>query len=106
MTTTNWTQDEIDALMHERDAAVDDAAAARLLWRGSEAACAQMHAERDEALAILQDLVTLQDSPSDRYPLDESTESVNVRVDDLTRMKLVQYLDAIDRARKLVGGES
>lgn len=43
---------------------VDDAAAARLLWRQSEAACAQAHAERDaaikerdEALAVLQDLV-------------------------------------------------
>jgi hypothetical protein len=125
---------------------VDDATAARLLWRQSEAACAKMHAERDaaqqmvtemrailldrareqaakargevsglsgrwcltserdEALAILQDLVTLQDSPSDRYQIDESTESINFRVDDLIRMKLVQYLDAMDRARKLVGG--
>jgi hypothetical protein len=42
---------------------VDDAEAARLLWRQSEAACAQMHAqrdaairERDEALAILRGL--------------------------------------------------
>jgi hypothetical protein len=29
---------------------VDDAAAARLLWRQSEAACAKMHAERDAAI--------------------------------------------------------
>jgi hypothetical protein len=29
---------------------VDDAEAARLLWRQSEAACAQMHAERDAAI--------------------------------------------------------
>ena len=30
---------------------VDDAAAARILWRQSEAACAQMHAQRDAAIA-------------------------------------------------------
>jgi hypothetical protein len=106
VTTTDWTQDEINALMSERDAAVDDAAAARLLWRQSEAACAQMHAQRDEALSILRDLVTLQDSPSDRYNIDESTESVNVEVGDLTRLKIGQYVAIIDRARKLLGGES
>jgi hypothetical protein len=127
VTTTNWTQDEIDALMAERDAAikerdyygkeldkatgmvemhVDDAAAARLLWRQSEAACALMHAQRDEALSILRDLVTLQDSPSDRYKIDESTQSVEVEVGDLTRLKIGQYVAIIDRARKLLGGES
>ena len=175
MTTTDWTQDEINALMAQRDEAlaraekaearereigeeldkatgmvemhVDDAAAARLLWRQSEAACAKMHAERDaaqqmvtemrailldrareqaakargevsglsgrwcltserdEALAILQDLVILQDSPSDRrYKIDESTKSVNVEVGDLTRLKVGQYVAIIDRARKLLGG--
>jgi len=81
---------------------VDDAEAARLLWRQSEAACAQMHAQRDEALSILRDLVTLQDSPSDRYKIDESTKSVNVEVGDLTRLKVGQYVALIDRARKLV----
>lgn len=78
MTTTDWTQDEINALMSERDAAlaraekaearereigeeldkatgmvemhVDDAEAARMLWRKSEGACALMHAERDAAI--------------------------------------------------------
>lgn len=60
--------------------------------------------ERDEALAILQDLVTLQDSPSDQYKIDESTESVNVKVDDLTRLKVGQYVAIIARARKLLGG--
>lgn len=84
MTTTDWTQDEINALMSERDAAlaraekaearereigeeldkatgmvemyVDDAAAARLLWRQSEAACAKMHAERDAAQQMVTEM--------------------------------------------------
>jgi hypothetical protein len=62
--------------------------------------------DRDEALAILRDLVTLQDSPSDRYKIDESTQSVEVEIGDITRLKIVQYVAAIDRARKLLGGES
>jgi len=84
VTTTDWTQDEINALMSERDAAlaraekaearereigeeldkatgmvemyVDDAAAARLLWRQSEAACAKMHAERDAAQQMVTEM--------------------------------------------------
>lgn len=84
MTTTDWTQDEINALMAQRDEAlaraekaearereigeeldkatgmvemhVDDAAAARLLWRQSEAACAQMHAQRDAAQQMVTEL--------------------------------------------------
>jgi hypothetical protein len=88
VTTTDWTQEElqeeIDALMSERDAAlaraekaearereigeeldkstgmvelhVDDAAAARLLWRQSEAACAQMRAERDAAQQMVTEM--------------------------------------------------
>ena len=35
---------------------VDDAAAARLLWRQSEAACAQMHAERDAAQQMVTEM--------------------------------------------------
>jgi hypothetical protein len=79
VTTTDWTQDEIDDLMAELDAALADAEAARLLWRQSEAACAQMHAQRDEALAILRELVR------------DSADSGCVSV-------------AMGRARKLVGG--
>jgi hypothetical protein len=84
VTTTDWTQDEINALMAQRDEAlaraekaearereigeeldkatgmvemhVDDAAAARLLWRQSEAACAQMHAQRDAAQQMVTEL--------------------------------------------------
>ena len=84
MTTTDWTQDEINALMAQRDEAlaraekaearereigeeldkatgmvemhVDDAAAARLLWRQSEAACAQMHAQRDAAQQMVTEM--------------------------------------------------
>jgi len=124
VTTTDWTQDEINALMSERDAAlaraekaearereigeeldkatgmvemyVDDAAAARLLWRGSEAACAQMHAERDEAQQMVAELrgalADIADS-EDEHGVPSSREWMQRRAQD-----------ALDRARKLVGG--
>ena len=100
MTTTDWTQDEINALMSERDAAVDDAAAARLLWRGSEAACAQMHAERDAARRMVLELrgalADIADS-EDEHGVPSSREWMQRRAQD-----------ALDRARarKLLGGES
>ncbi len=71
--------EELDKATGMVEMHVDDAAAARLLWRQSEAACAQMHAERDEALAILRELVR------------DSADSGCVSV-------------ALGRARKLVGG--
>jgi hypothetical protein len=70
---------------------VDDAAAARLLWRGAWTACAQRHAERDaairerdEALAILRAFISADDG-ADSY-------------------RVLRISDAMDRARKLVGG--
>jgi hypothetical protein len=69
----------------------------------AEARSRDLASERDEALAILLDLVTMQDAPSDRYKIDESTKSVNVEVGDLTRLKVGQYIAIVDRARKLVG---
>ena len=90
----------IASLTIQRDAAE---ALAREAKRDLDAVVDVLASERDEALAILLDLVTMQDAPSDRYKIDESTKSVNVEVGDLTRLKVGQYIAIVDRARKLVG---
>jgi hypothetical protein len=93
--TTDWTQAEINALMNERDAAIDDAEAARMLWRKSEGACALMHAERDAAQQMVADLRgALADIADSEAKHNGSQRSAQWMAD--------RAWDALDRARKLL----
>jgi hypothetical protein len=82
--TTNWTQAEIDELMAERDAAEEGAAAA-IQMRNE--ALARAH----EALAILRAFVEAED-----------TQLVKAKGSGAAHLGFGMYVDAMDRARKLV----
>ena len=85
--------EELDKATGMVEMHVYDAAAARLLWRQSEAACAQMHAQRDEAQQMVAELrgalADIADS-EDEHGVPSSREWMQQRAQD-----------AIDRARAL-----
>jgi hypothetical protein len=118
--------EELDKATGMVEMHVDDAEAARLLWRQSEAACAQMHAQCDAAIrerdelgrrsaADFQGLEEIRSETSRQLnaALDERDAAIKERDEalailrDMTRDRdvngVVDVNTFVDRARKLLG---
>ena len=83
----DWTKAEINALMAERDAAIRERDKAETLVGDMRDLTASAIRERDEALAILQAFI-----------------DADAAVKASATTSFFEYVDAMDRARKLLGG--